>query len=76
MSLAVRCKQIANRAGIKVRGKRFEPHITLARKPSVPPQSPLIDPSFTISFDALQLCESFLDKRGARYVVREEWPLQ
>lgn len=70
--LAGKCRRIANRAGIRVGGKRFEPHITLARKPSMPPQAPLLSPSFSAHFNALQLCESFLDRRGARYVVREE----
>ncbi|MEM7256602.1 MAG: RNA 2',3'-cyclic phosphodiesterase [Pseudomonadota bacterium] len=73
--LAEGCRSIANRAGISVKGRQFEPHITLARKPSQPPQAPLLDPSFTIEFDTLCLCESFLDKRGARYQVREAWPL-
>lgn len=73
--LADRCKQNANRAGIRVSGKRYEPHVTLARKPTSPPQPPLIEPSFTVRFSTFQFCESILDKRGARYVVREEWPL-
>lgn len=74
-ALADRCGKIANRAGVSVKGKRFEPHITLARKPSQPPQSPLLDPAFHIAFDTLCLCESFLDKRGARYQVRDTWAL-
>ena len=75
ISLAEQCRLIANRAGISVKGKRFEPHLTLARKPRQPPQSPLLEPDFTVEFDTLYLVESFLDKRGARYQVREAWAL-
>jgi 2'-5' RNA ligase len=73
--LAQRCRTLANRVGIRVNGKRFEPHITLARNPASPPQPPLTDPAFTVRFDSIQLCESFLDKRGARYSIRESWAL-
>ncbi len=74
--LAGYCRQIANRAGIRVSNRQFEPHITIARKPSMPPQSALLDPAFDLAFDSVQLCESILDRRGARYVVHEEWPLR
>lgn len=73
--LAGYCRQIANKAGIRVSNKNYEPHITIARKPVMPPQAPLIDPAFCMAFDSVQLYESILDRRGARYVVRDEWPL-
>jgi len=73
--LADRCRTVANRVGIRVSAKRFEPHITLSRNPGTPPQAPLIEPSFAACFDSLHLCESFLDKGGARYAVRRSWAL-
>ncbi len=73
--LAQTCKQIANRSGVRVSGKKFEPHITLARKPVVAPPAALIDPDFTVQFESLQLYQSILDRSGARYVEVESFRL-
>ena len=73
--LAQTCKHIANRAGVRVSGKSFKPHITLARKLVVPPPAPLLEPDFTLRCDALQLYQSILDRDGARYIELESWGL-
>ena len=75
IKLAQTCKHVANRAGIRVSGKSFRPHMTLARKPAYPPPAPLLEPDFTIKCDALQLYQSILDRDGARYVELESWHL-
>lgn len=75
IKLAQTCKQAANRAGVRVSGRKFEPHVTLARNPAAPPPAPLLDPDFLMRCDSLQLYQSILDRDGARYVEIESWGL-
>lgn len=73
--LAAKCKQLANREGIKVESRRYRPHLTLARRVKNPPGPPLIDPDFPVCFDSFQLYQSILDSGGARYIELNSWSL-
>lgn len=74
LELHQRLKAIATAAGIAIETRPYRPHLTLARQaPAVPLQE--IAP---IPWAASEFClaESITDHRGARYVVRQRWPLQ
>ena len=73
--LAVKCKSIANRLGIKAGKKRYHPHLTLARKTKTPPAMPLIEADFKVQFDSFQLYQSLLDSDGVRYKELQSWAL-
>ncbi len=76
LSLADKCKRVANRAGIRVSQRRYQPHLTLARKNTVPPSMPLIDPDFEFQVDSFQLVRSLRERSGVRYNDLLSWPLQ
>ncbi|MBX2879049.1 MAG: RNA 2',3'-cyclic phosphodiesterase [Granulosicoccus sp.] len=69
------CKNAANKIGAKGGGKRYQPHLTLARKLSVPPHAALVQPEFKFSVDALQLWSSTLQAKGAIYREMGRWRL-
>ena len=74
-SLHDKCRQAANRIGARGAAKRYEPHITLARKLVTPPPAPLIEPGFTFAATSLQLWSSVRESHGARYSTVASWPL-
>jgi len=67
------CIRTANRAGIKVRKKNFSPHLTLARKVTLPPAAPLQPPLFQLRCEQLLLLQSVFDKSGVRYLDIDHW---
>ena len=71
--LASRCAQAAARTGIKVSKKRWQPHMTLARRVSLPPATALRAPDFNVSFDGFSLQQSILAQPHARYLTRAEF---
>ena len=73
--LVEKCKRKANLAGIRVSTRRYQPHLTLARKLTSPPCAPLIEPEFSLSFTSLQLMQSIRERSGARYVELNSWKL-
>jgi len=73
--LADKCRRVANRAGIRVSQRRYQPHLTLARKATVPPSMPLLEPAFEMSVDSFQLVRSLRDRDGVRYNDLISWPL-
>ena len=73
--LADKCKTIANRGSIRVASRRYQPHLTLARKITFPPSMPLIEPNFAAHFTSLQLMQSHRERSGARYVELNSWKL-
>lgn len=75
MSLVVKCKSIANRAGVGTDKRRYTPHLTLARKTQTPPGPPLIDPDFPVRFESVELYQSIMDRDGVRYVELNSWSL-
>jgi 2'-5' RNA ligase len=74
-ALADKCKRVANRAGIRVSQRRYQPHLTLARKHVVPPSMPLIEPEFEFRVESFQLVRSFRERTGVRYNDLMSWPL-
>ena len=74
--LAMRCRRLAGRAGIRTDKRPWQAHLTLARRVSPPPPPPLVLPCFPIAFDRFGLYESILASGGARYRLLEYWPLQ
>lgn len=74
-ALAVKCRSIANRAGIKSGKKRYHPHLTLARKTKTPPAMPLIEANFKVGFDSFQLYQSLPGNDGVRYKELQTWAL-
>ena len=73
--LADKCKRVANRAGIRVSQRRYQPHLTLARNNTLPPAMPLIDPDFEFKVDSIQLVRSLRERSGVRYSDLMSWPL-
>jgi len=65
--LAKDCNQAAARNGIKVTKKRYQPHLTLARRVTQPPAAALIDASFDFVIDGFQLYESSRRAQGPLY---------
>jgi 2'-5' RNA ligase len=73
--LADKCKRVANRAGIRVSQRRYQPHLTLARKATTPPSMPLLEPDFSFRVDSFQLVRSLRDRSGVRYNDLLSWQL-
>jgi|DEB0MinimDraft_6_1074348.scaffolds.fasta_scaffold24558_2 2'-5' RNA ligase len=73
--LAEDCRAIARRVGLKVEKRRYQPHLTLARRCETAPPEPLLGPDFTLGFDRFALFESTRSRRGVTYDVVEEFPL-
>lgn len=75
ITLAEKCKSIANRAGVRTETRRYVPHLTLARKTKTPPGLPLIDPDFPMRFESIELYQSIRDRDGVRYIELNSWAL-
>jgi 2'-5' RNA ligase len=69
------CRKAANRIGARGGGRRYQPHLTLARNLTVPPASGLVDPDFLITVNELQLWSSTRHAHGANYQVLGTWRL-
>ena len=73
--LAEDCRGVARRVGLKVEKRRYQPHLTLARRCETAPPEPLLRPDFVLVFDRFALFESARTRRGVTYEVVEEFPL-
>ena len=78
--LAERCRTGATRAGVRVDGARFRPHLTLARANRALDTTRLVRVLDTFDADGwdateLLLIESHLHDPGNRYEVVGRWPL-
>lgn len=74
-SLHEKCRQAANRIGARGSAKRYEPHITLARKLLIPPPPPLVEPDFSFVATSLELWSSVRESKGASYSTLASWNL-
>ncbi len=74
-ALHKKCKQAANRVGARAGGRRYHPHMTLARKLITPPGSALLAPDFVFKVAALELWSSVREAKGARYDTLASWRL-
>lgn len=75
VSLANACTKAAKYAGIRVEQGDYRPHITIALKASETFPIPLIAPTLCVEVKAFHLFESFSDKQGVHYPIRESWSL-
>ena len=75
LTLSKKLKYIANQMGCSVEKKRYQPHVTLARRCALPPPAAIEAPCFPASFDHFSLYESVTTRSGMRYDVIETWPL-
>lgn len=73
-TLHAKCRSAANRVGAKGGAKRYQPHITLARKVVAPPAA-LIEPDFAFTAETLELWSSVRETKGARYSTLASWRL-
>lgn len=67
------CTKTANKAGLRVSGRKFHPHLTLARGVKTPPAAPFFEPEFECTATSLLLQRSFRDRSGARYSTISSW---
>lgn len=74
-SLVHRLRGLANRAGIRVSKRPFKPHVTLARRVSMPPPAPLALPMLLLKAQSLELYRSHLGPDGPRYEELASWAL-
>lgn len=75
LQLSKRLHQIANSAGLQLPKQDYVAHLTLARKCSVNPPAPLIEPRFNWQNTEFHLYESVSGKKGVSYQIRKSWPL-
>ena len=78
LQLAKSLSQISNTIGLQIPKQNYTAHLTLAKKCSVNPPAPLIEPTFTWRNAEFHLYESVLDpraKKGVSYHIRHSWPL-
>jgi len=75
VALHEKCKVAANKIGVRGGGRKFEPHLTLARNLDVPPTSALIEPDFEFKAESLELWSSVRASSGARYSTVAQWQL-
>ena len=74
-SLNKKCRQAANRIGVRGGSKQFCPHLTLARKLGSPPPGALIEPDFSFVARSLELWSSVRKPQGAQYSTLATWEL-
>ncbi len=73
MELSGDARSAAGRAGIRTEQRRYQPHITLARRCQSPPPAGVEPPDFELSFSEFVLFESKGGKRGVHYEVLTRW---
>lgn len=75
VELAGELRKICRRLGLRTERRKFQAHLTIARRCSTPPPASALPPSFSVHFDSFELfesCEARLDQlvdvnvRGSR----------
>ena len=75
LQLSKRLHQLANSVGLQLPKQDYVAHLTLARKCSINPPAPLIEPTFNWRNTEFHLYESVSGKKGVSYHIRQSWPL-
>ena len=75
-TLSVSLKYLGNRLGFSAEKRRYQPHVTLARRCALPPPAAIEPPCFPATFDHFSLYESVTTRSGMRYDIVETWPLE
>lgn len=73
--LAAHVETVCHRAGVAMDGRRWRPHVSVARKTTAPRRSLLASP-INWEIDSFELCESHLSKTGSVYNSLGRWPLR
>lgn len=68
-------KSAARSSGIALKQERYQPHITLTRKITAPPPSPLLPPNFELQFSQFHLFASISETKGVYYPIQQSWDL-
>ncbi len=71
--LAKNCRLAGNRVQISSEKKAYKPHLTLARRLTVPPLQPLQTAVFNLKIEQFELYESINGKSGVRYREVQRW---
>lgn len=75
-SLVTQLRKLGSRQGLKVDRRRYQPHVTLARRCELPPPPPLLPPDMTINVEDFSLIESTRVAGGVRYESVCDYPLE
>jgi len=76
MELNQQLERISRQQGLSIERRPYVPHISLFRRLTTPPPSPVMEPNFTLEATSFTLFESVTQKEGVRYQSIFEWPLQ
>ena len=76
MRLAADLKRICRKLSLRSERRKFEAHLTIARRCETPPPASVEPPSFEMVFDSFSLFESTNGRTGVQYRAIAEWPLQ
>ncbi len=75
ISLANACSSAASQIGIPVEKREYRPHVTLVRKAMPTLSLPLFQPNISCTVTKFHLFESFSNKQGVQYPIRNSWSL-
>ena len=75
VALQKKCRLAANRIGARGSARQYQPHITLARKITVPPVAALLEPDFLFTAHSVELWGSVRGSQGAMYSTLAQWQL-
>ncbi len=73
-TMAKRLGGLGQQFGLRVDKRRYQPHLTLARKCELPAK-PTSEPGLTLPYDEIVLYESVSRRDGVNYEPVQEWPL-
>lgn len=76
LELHQQLERIGRQQGFSTERRSYVPHISVFRRLTTPPPSPVITPEFTLEAKKFTLFESVTQKGGVRYQPVFEWPLQ
>ncbi|WP_158972295.1 RNA 2',3'-cyclic phosphodiesterase [Paraglaciecola sp. L3A3] len=76
LQLASQLNKIAKTSGLIIPKQDYVPHLTLARKCTLNPPAPLIEPDFSWQAKEFHLFESVSSPHGVAYHIRLSWPLK
>lgn len=69
-------ENISQQLGLSTERRPYTPHVTLFRRLSTPPPSPLLAPEFDMHVDSFTLFESVSLKQGVKYQPMFNWELE
>ena len=73
--LATKLQTLGQRFGARRERRAYTPHVTLYRRCSAPPPSPIVAPALDARFEGFQLFESRRERHGVRYEPVAGWSM-